>query len=237
MTGARSLPADRANDVSYSLRRHYVDDFYERNIERIRPGSSVLDLGGNRIAKRGQFDIERRGLRVIYANITSSKGPDVQADAARLPFADASLDAIICAELLEHVPDPITILRECGRVLNVGGAFLATVPFMYQQHGDPEDYGRYTDSFWRLWLSKHGFHVENIERQGGYWSVCVDAVRYLASDGLARRSLGARLTRTAITIALPRLKAFAVRRDERDRSQRSLAAFTTGFGIVALKRE
>lgn len=51
-----------------------------------------------------------------------------QADATRLPFADASIDKIICSEVLEHIPDYQAVLREIERVLKPGGILAVTVP-------------------------------------------------------------------------------------------------------------
>ncbi|WOJ92530.1 methyltransferase domain-containing protein [Congregibacter variabilis] len=49
-------------------------------------------------------------------------------DALRLPFADASFDAVICSEVLEHIPDYRSALTEIARVLKPGGRFCASVP-------------------------------------------------------------------------------------------------------------
>jgi SAM-dependent methyltransferase len=50
-------------------------------------------------------------------------------DATDLDFADASMDAILCLDVLEHVPDFRAALREFARVLRPGGALLLTVPW------------------------------------------------------------------------------------------------------------
>lgn len=50
-------------------------------------------------------------------------------DATALCFADASLDAILCLDVLEHVPDFRAALREFARVLRPGGVLLLTVPW------------------------------------------------------------------------------------------------------------
>jgi len=48
-------------------------------------------------------------------------GADVQA----VPLREASVDAIVCAHMLYHVPDVAAALREFRRVLRPGGTFLA----------------------------------------------------------------------------------------------------------------
>ena len=52
----------------------------------------------------------------------------LRGDATRLPFADATFDAVITSEVLEHVPDDTGALAEMVRVLTPGGVFAATVP-------------------------------------------------------------------------------------------------------------
>jgi len=54
-------------------------------------------------------------------------------DVTKLCFADASMDIVLCFDVLEHVPDYRSALREFYRVLDKGGQLLVSVPFSFQQ--------------------------------------------------------------------------------------------------------
>lgn len=233
---AAASPRITWGGTASSLRRYYVDEFQARHVSVLPAGIRVLDLGGTKILKRGQFDIGRYGFRVVYANLSPAKCPDVQADAVRIPFRAGAFDLVICTELLEHVPEPRAVLAETHRVLKVGGCLLVCAPFLYQIHGDPQDYGRYTDTYWREELVRAGFGVQTIEKQGLYWSVLVDLVRAYLAEGLGSGLVWAgvrRVLRPAIAVT----KRMAVWLDGRRRVRENpcTSSFTTGFGFVAVK--
>jgi SAM-dependent methyltransferase len=50
-------------------------------------------------------------------------------DAMALSFLDASFDAYVSCEVMEHIPSPQKALEEAARVLRQGGRFVATFPF------------------------------------------------------------------------------------------------------------
>ncbi len=51
----------------------------------------------------------------------------------QLPFADNSFDKVICAEVLEHIPNYQAMLLEVRRVLKPGGIFAASVPRFFPE--------------------------------------------------------------------------------------------------------
>jgi SAM-dependent methyltransferase len=222
----------QAERLNYSVRRYFVDEFFTRHVSQVAVGSQMLDLGGTRIRKRGQFAIERYDVKVIYVNLVTMKQPHIQADAADVPLLDQSCDVVICAELLEHVRHPECVLHEAFRVLRPGGTLLISVPFLYHIHGDPQDFGRYTDYFWNGALREIGFTDVAIERQGLFFSVLADFLKHY----IRKVGLPAPWNRPARWL-LPRFQRWALRYEQSIPVQQNafLQSFTTGFGIVAVK--
>ena len=88
---------------------------WQRNAARIPAGWQVThtDLSAGMVAE-ARAHIARAGSFFEVA------------DAQQLPFADASLDALVANHMLYHVPDRARALREFSRVLKPGGWLFAT---------------------------------------------------------------------------------------------------------------
>ncbi len=70
------------------------------------------------------FDLSPRMLRRARNRLDSARVSQAVADLTRLPYANASFDAIVCGWVLEHLPDPLPGLRELARTLQMGGKLL-----------------------------------------------------------------------------------------------------------------
>ncbi len=57
----------------------------------------------------------------------------LRGDSKRLPFQDGFFDKIICAEVLEHVPDDGQAMAELTRVLRQKGEIAVTVPTLFTE--------------------------------------------------------------------------------------------------------
>jgi len=55
----------------------------------------------------------------------------VLSDAEKLVLRDSSINVIISGQVLEHVPDPLTFLKECNRVLKPGGRLVFSLPTVH----------------------------------------------------------------------------------------------------------
>lgn len=121
----------------------------------------VLDVGCGQKPYRAFIPATR------YVGMEIEPGPgaeaprsaDVYYDGRTFPFPAASFDAVICSQVFEHVFTPHEFLTEIRRVLRPGGRLLLTVPFVWDEHEQPRDYGRYSSFGLRAVLEHGGFEV------------------------------------------------------------------------------
>jgi demethylmenaquinone methyltransferase/2-methoxy-6-polyprenyl-1,4-benzoquinol methylase len=102
------------------------------------PGETVLDVATGTGAVACEL-IRQKGCRVVGVDVTPEMLAEarrrlppevrlVEASAERLPFEDASFDALTFTYLLRYVADPAATLRELARVVRPGGT-LASLEF------------------------------------------------------------------------------------------------------------
>lgn len=136
-------------------------------IEAMGRGQLVVNLG----SKSAQW-----GEHVVSVDLVKPKdgNVDMLADIQRLPFADASIDGVICTYVLEHVADARACIDEIARVVKPGGHVFVTVPFLFPTHPDPLDRWRWTLDGLRYSMS--GFEEVSAGNAGGPFSALVSIV-------------------------------------------------------------
>jgi 2-polyprenyl-6-hydroxyphenyl methylase/3-demethylubiquinone-9 3-methyltransferase len=104
-------------------------------------GKTVLDVGcgggilAEAMARRGAqvtgIDLEEKALRVAALHLGESLLKVNYQKAAAEQFAaghPASFDVVTCMELLEHVPDPASMVAACAKLVRPGGqVFFSTL--------------------------------------------------------------------------------------------------------------
>jgi SAM-dependent methyltransferase len=159
-----------------TFRRLYLDRFLEAHRAEFR--GDVLDIGGEKFDNRSAFTPPKEqaaSWRVI--NIDPATGADIIASAESVPLPDSCADVALMTELLEHVSAPDAVLREAARLLKAGGMIYITMPFLYQVHGDPHDYARWTADMMRARVQEAGFELVSLEPMGGIFAVIYDLIR------------------------------------------------------------
>jgi 2-polyprenyl-6-hydroxyphenyl methylase/3-demethylubiquinone-9 3-methyltransferase len=100
-------------------------------------GAAVLDVGcgggilTEAMARRGArvtgIDLSDKALRVAQLHLHESK-LDVRYEKAAAEEFRGEFDVVTCMELLEHVPDPASMVGACARLVRPGGqVFFSTI--------------------------------------------------------------------------------------------------------------
>jgi 2-polyprenyl-6-hydroxyphenyl methylase / 3-demethylubiquinone-9 3-methyltransferase len=100
-------------------------------------GAAVLDVGcgggilTEAMAKRGArvtgIDLSEKALRVAQLHLHESK-LDIRYELAAAEDFQGEFDLVTCMELLEHVPDPASMVAACARLVRPGGqVFFSTI--------------------------------------------------------------------------------------------------------------
>ena len=97
--------------------------FVALTAHRLGPFGSVLELGGRDV--NGSVRQFFPGARYVSVDIVPGPGVDVVADATMFR-PDDRFDAVVCCEVLEHVPDPDGFVATAWGSLRPGGLFLVT---------------------------------------------------------------------------------------------------------------
>jgi ubiquinone/menaquinone biosynthesis C-methylase UbiE len=119
----------------------YHQNRYARALgDAVRTGCRWLDLGAGTTLHRGwigvpQGELRRRAERIIGIDLVRHHLREnrlltaaVVGDGGRLPFDDDSFDLVTANMVLEHLPNPMAVLREVARVLRPGGELVCVTP-------------------------------------------------------------------------------------------------------------
>lgn len=111
---------------------------------------------------------------------------DLVSDITAIPAPDASFDAILCSEVLEHVPEPTQALDEFWRLLRPSGKLILTAPFASNVHMAPY---HFCSGFSKYWYQHHlelrGFEIETLAANGDWYSLLRQEISRLG--GLERQ--------------------------------------------------
>jgi SAM-dependent methyltransferase len=94
---------------------------------------------------------------------------EIFGSALSLPVRSGSIDTTICFQVLEHVPEPLELLKEARRVLRPGGHLILTAPHIWNVHEQPHDYFRYTQFGLEHLFKKAGLEIVEIRPMAGYF--------------------------------------------------------------------
>lgn len=119
----------------------------------------MLDAGAGECAYKHLFDpCEYKSIDLgIGDSDWDYRNLDYIAPLDAMPIGDATFDAVLCTQVLDHLKNPQECVKEMNRVLKPGGYLFLTVPMSQEEHQVPYDFFRYTSYGLRHICSEAGF--------------------------------------------------------------------------------
>ena len=157
--------------------------FALRVAAELPPGSRLIDVGAGESPYRELFG----HLRYENTDWENSVHPGARAvdhvgPAHDLPVPDATYDAVLCTQVLEHVPNPAEVIGELYRVLRPGGRLYLTVPLAWELHELPFDFYRYTAHGLARILGDAGFEQLDIRPRNDCFSTLAQLLENVGSS-------------------------------------------------------
>jgi SAM-dependent methyltransferase len=178
------------------------------DVAAVSSDAAVLDVAcgtgivARTVADRLDIDGSVVGVDLNDAMLTVARRlrPDIewrQADAAALPFSDATFDAVLCQSALMFFPDPVVALREMARVVRTSGSVAVQV---WGALDDQPAYRLFVDA------AAEVAGPDAVDLLSAYWTLGDEGVRraLFEHSGLGVTST---VTRTG-TIRFPSLEQF-----------------------------
>ncbi len=220
------------------------EEWLESVLSRLPAGARILDAGAGTARYRrycthldyvaqdfAEYDGSGDGQGLHSNQPVDYSSLDIVSDIASIPEPDASFDAIMCIEVLEHVSEPLKALDELARLLKPRGKLVITAPFASVTHLAPYYFSTgFSRYFYEHHLPSRHLRVVEIHENGGYFDYLAQELRRLPSmsAGFAGRRPG--LLATASLALL--LRSFG-KLSRRDSGSASVLCF--GLHVIAVK--
>ena len=164
--------------------------FVKQTLENLPEGLRILDAGA------GEQQFKKYCSHLVYVSqdfaqydgLGDSAGLqmgewdnsnlDIISDITNIPEPDFSFDVILCTEVFEHLPDPISAIKEFSRLLKPNGTLIITAPFCSLTHFAPYHfYTGFNRYFYETHLKSNNFNMLSIEHNGNYFEYIGQEIR------------------------------------------------------------
>lgn len=189
---ARLIPTfikRRSNPLKYIL-----DDFASRAARDMPAAAVLLDAGAGELPYKRHFP----HCRYECTDFPDAFFPEKKSKYTflctldNIPKPAGYYDAVLCTQVLEHVPAPGKVIAEFARILKRGGKLYLTAPQQEPWHMSPYNFFNFTPDGLRLMFERAGFTVIHIIPQGGAFVLLAFVVRSLPRLLLRQHNHGAR---------------------------------------------
>jgi ubiquinone/menaquinone biosynthesis C-methylase UbiE len=193
--------------IDFGLSNEKVrEKWLEDVLQKIPAGQRILDAGAGELKYKkfcshldyitqdfAQYDGSGDGS-ALQTGTWDNTRLDIISDITDIPLPNASLDAIMCVEVFEHLPEPIKAIKEFSRLLKNKGKLIVTAPFCSLTHFAPYHfYSGFNTYFYEKHLIENGFRIVEIQKNGDYFE-------YLAQEIIRLPAMAKRYSQSRLII-------------------------------------
>lgn len=191
MKKMRKLLKRIAYGQSYDFNEVDRDKWVVSKLKELESGKRILDAGAGE-CKYKRFCKHLKYTSQDFCQYTGGKEYtygmqpgewdtsriDIVSDITDIPVDSGAFDAILCTEVLEHIPHPEKAITEFSRILPEGGILILTAPFCSMTHFAPFHFCTGFNRFWyETILGENGFKIVEIVPNGNYYGFVINEVQ------------------------------------------------------------
>lgn len=216
----------------------------EETLKKLPQGAKILDAGAGELRFKkycahleyvsqdfAQYDGQGDQVGLQTTTWDNSK-LDIVSDITDIPMEDASFDAVMCNEVLEHVPDPVAAIRELNRVLKKGGYLLLTAPFCSLTHFAPYHFSTgFSRYYYKTHLETLEYDILDLHTNGNYFEFLAQELRRLPSVG---NRYASQKSNSSQKLAIKAILTYLDQASQADQGSDELLCF--GYQVFAQKQ-
>jgi SAM-dependent methyltransferase len=167
---------------------NFIELSFKNELDKNRK-IKVLNIGSG-----GELeDLIKKTFRNVYSiDIDKKRSPDQLLDVCDIDFQDKikiKPSLVCCFEVLEHTKNPNKAIKNIYNILDKDDYFLASVPFNFHIHDEPNDFFRFT--YFGLKMLFNDFSKVTIKRRNGWLeSIFVNIIRLEKEKNILSKFVG-----------------------------------------------
>jgi ubiquinone/menaquinone biosynthesis C-methylase UbiE len=166
-------------------------------LSELPAGSSILDAGAGQLGNKqycghlqyvaqdfSQYvnPAHQSGIDGLHPGKWDTSRVDIVSDITCIPCPSESFDALLCSEVLEHVPDPMAAIDEFYRILKPNGVLIITAPYSSNVHMAPfHFYSGFTRYWYEHHLVRRGLQIKSLTANGDWFAMMWQEISHLPS--------------------------------------------------------
>ena len=143
--------------IEQTIRHRFMASYFLPSMQK----ETLLDLGcGRRPYKQLYAPAFNKSIGAEHPDSHFPKSDiDLYCVATKIPLSDASIDTVLCTEVMHDIAEPTEMLDEIYRILKENGELILTTPFVAPVVDGVYDHYRFTNYGLEYLLKKSGFRI------------------------------------------------------------------------------